>query len=84
MKKYLPHTPGNAARVVYPDELVICGNCMKVRGFFVYEERIRHPNVFDKFGADGQLLDTRLFLECESRVGPELTEVKIKREVLFQ
>ncbi len=60
---FLPHAPGYTARVTYPDEFVVGGNCMEVRGFFIYKKRVRYPNIFEEFWTDEQLFDAGLFLE---------------------
>lgn len=56
---------------------------MEVRLFFVYEKRIRDPDVFDKIRSYGQRLDARLLREPQPRIRPKLPEVKIQRKVLM-
>lgn len=68
--------------MVNANELVAGGSDVKVRLLLVDEEGIGYPNVLDEFRADAERLDTRSRLERESRIRPELSEVKIQREVL--
>lgn len=37
---------------------------VEVTGFFVGEERVRHPNVFQVFRADHNPLDARQTIKC--------------------
>lgn len=67
---------------MYADELVAGGSRVEVRLFLVHEERIRHPDVADEFGANRQGLDACSFLICKARIRPKLSEVKIQGEVL--
>lgn len=82
MLLYLPYTTRDAARVVNANELVAGGSDVKVRLLLVDEEGVGYPNVLDEFWADAERLDTRSWLERESWIRPELSEVKIQREVL--
>lgn len=70
--------------MVNANELVAGGSDVKVRLLLVDEEGVGHPNVLDEFGADAERLDARSRLERESRVRPELSEVKIQRKVLVR
>lgn len=81
---YLPYTTRDAARVVNANELVAGGSDVKVRLLLVDEEGVGYPNVLDEFWADAERLDTRSWLERESWIRPELSEVKIQREVLVR
>lgn len=82
MELGLPYAPGDAAGVVDADELVAGGSDVEVRLLLVYEERVRHPDVFDKLRPHGQRLHPRPLLERQSRVRPELPEVEVQGEVL--
>lgn len=65
-----------------PNEFIgSCGD-VEVRLFFVYEECVGHPNVFDEFGADRERFDARPFSEGQSGIGPELSEVEVQGEIL--
>lgn len=66
------------------NELVAGGSNMKVRLFFVDEESVRYPYVLDELRTNAERLDARSLLEPESWVRPELSEVKIQREVLVR
>lgn len=68
--------------MVYPYEFVAGGRYVKIRLFFVDEERVRHPDVFYELRSHGQRFHPRPFLERQPRIGPELSEVKVQREVL--
>lgn len=81
---YSPYTTRDASRVVNANELVAGGSDVKVRLLLVDEEGVGHPNVLDEFRADAERLDARSLLERESRIRPELSEVKIQREVLVR
>lgn len=70
--------------MVNTNELVAGGSNVKVRLFLVDEEGVGYPYVLDKLRADAQRLDARSFLEPKPRVRPELSEVKIQREVLVR
>lgn len=81
---YSPYATRNASRVMNANELVAGGSDVKVRLLLVDEEGVGYPNVLDEFGADTERLDARSLLERESRIRPELSEVKIQREVLVR
>lgn len=66
------------------NELVAGGSDVKVRLLLVDEEGVGYPNILDEFRADAERLDARPLLEPKSRVRPELSEVKIQREVLVR
>lgn len=66
------------------NELVWCGCNVEVRLFLIDEERVRDPDVLDKFGAHGERLDAEPLAEREPRIRPELSKVKIQREVLLR
>lgn len=68
--------------MVNTDELIAGGGDVEVRLFLIDEEGVRHPDILDKLGPDAQRLDARPFSEGEPRVGPELSEVEVKSEVL--
>jgi len=70
--------------VVNANELVAGGSDVKVRLLLVDEESVGHPNVLDEFRADAERLDARSLLKRESRIRPELSKVKIQREVLVR
>ena len=80
--RHVPYAPSDAASVMYANELVAGRSHVKVWLFLVDEKRVRHPNVFDKLRADLKNLNARSFFERQSRICPELPEVKIQREVL--
>lgn len=80
--QHSPYTTRDASRVMNTNELVAGGSDVKVRLLLVDEEGVRYPDVLDELRADAQRLDARSSLERESRVRPELPEVKIQREVL--
>lgn len=65
-------------------ELVAGGSDVEVRLFLVDEEGVGYPNILDEFRADAQRLDACTRLECESRIRPELSKVKIQCEVLVR
>lgn len=65
-----------------PDELVARGGYVEVGLLLVHEERVRHPDVLDELRAHGQGFHARSLLVGETRVRPELTEVKVQGEVL--
>lgn len=83
-KVYSPYATRNASRVVDANELVAGGSDVKVRLLLVDEEGVGNPNVLDEFGTDAERLDARALLERESWVRPELSEVKIQREILVR
>jgi len=68
--------------MVYPDEFVAGGRYVEVRLFLVDEERVGHPNVFYELRSHGQCFNARSFGERQPGIGPELSEVKVQREVL--
>lgn len=70
--------------MVDANELVAGGSDVKVRLLLVDEEGVGHPDILDELGADAERLDARALFERESRVRPELPEVKIQREVLVR
>jgi len=78
----LPNTARYAAGMVYPYEFVAGGGYVKIRLFLVDEERVGHPNVLDELRTHGQRFHSRPFLERQPGIGPELSEVKVQREVL--
>jgi hypothetical protein len=69
---------------MYAYELVARGRDVEVRLLLVHEEGVWHPDVLDELGSHGQGLDTRPLPKREPRVRPELTEVEIQREVLWE
>ena len=69
--------------MVYPNELIACGGDVEVRLFLVDEERVGHPNILDELRPDGQRFNAGPLPKRQPRIRPELTEVKIQREVLF-
>lgn len=81
---YLPYATRDASRVMNTNELVAGGSDVKVRLLLVDEEGVGYPNILDEFRADAERLDARPLLEPESRVRPELSEVKVQREVLVR
>lgn len=81
---YSPYATRDASRVMNANELVAGGSDVKVRLLLVDEEGVGYPDILDEFGADAERLDARSLLERESRVRPELSEVKIQREVLVR
>lgn len=81
---YSPYATRDASRMMNANELVAGGSDVKVRLLLVDEEGVGHPNILDEFGADAERLDACSLLERESRVRPELSEVKIQREVLVR
>lgn len=66
------------------NELVAGGSDVKVWLLLVDKEGVGYPNVLDEFRADAERLDARSLLERESWIRPELSEVKIQREVLVR
>lgn len=64
-------------------ELVAGGCDVKVRLLLINEECVGHPDVLDKLRANAERLDALLRLVGKSRIRPELSKVKIQREVLF-
>jgi hypothetical protein len=69
--------------VVDANELVACCSDMEVGLFFIDEECVRYPDVFDELGSNRQGLDARTLSERKPWVRPELTEVEVQREVLW-
>lgn len=67
---------------MYAYEFVWCCCNMKVWLFFIDEERIGNPNIFDKLGPDGECLNALPFPKRQSRVSPELPKVEIQSEIL--
>ena len=70
--------------MVNANELVAGGSDVKVRLLLVDEEGVGYPNVLDEFRTDAERLDARSRLEREPWIRPELSEVKIQREVLVR
>lgn len=70
--------------MVNANELVAGGSDVKVRLLLVDEEGVGHPNVLDEFRADAERLDACSLFKGESWIRPELSEVKIQREVLVR
>lgn len=83
IKQDSPYTSCYTPRVVYPNELVAGGGNVEVRLLLIDEERIWHPDVFDKLRANAERLDAGPGSECESGVSPKLPEVEIQRKVLY-
>lgn len=64
------------------NELVARRSDVEIRLFFVYEERVRNPYIFNEFWTDAKRLDFFPLIEGESRIFPELSKVKIQGKVL--
>lgn len=70
--------------MVNANELVAGGSDVKIRLLLVDEKGVGYPNVLDEFRTDAERFDARSRLEPESWIRPELSEVKIQREVLVR
>lgn len=70
--------------MVNANELVAGGSDVKIRLLLVDEKGVGYPNVLDEFRTDAERLDARSRFESESWIRPELSEVKIQREVLVR
>lgn len=81
---YSPYATRDASRVVNANELVAGGSDVKIRLLLVDEKGVGYPNVLDEFRTDAERFDARSRLEPESWIRPELSEVKIQREVLVR
>lgn len=70
--------------MVNANELVAGGSDVKIRLLLVDEKGVGYPNVLDEFRTDAERFDARSRREPESWIRPELSEVKIQREVLVR
>lgn len=70
--------------MVNANELVAGGSDVKIRLLLVDEKGVGYPNVLDEFRTDAERFDARSRLESQSWIRPELSEVKIQREVLVR
>lgn len=70
--------------MVNANELVAGGSDVKIRLLLVDEKGVGYPNVLDEFRTDAERFDARSRLEPKSWIRPELSEVKIQREVLVR
>lgn len=67
---------------MYSNEFVGSSSYMEVRLFFIYEKRVRNPNILDELRTNWKSLHTRSFTECQSRIRPELSKVEVQGEIL--
>ena len=64
------------------EKLILGRGLVEVGCLLVDEERIRDPDQVDVLSTNDQLLQTWPPLKGQPRIGPELSEVHVHREVL--